>query len=350
MNVWEKKGLIISACGQKEWMVSHIQNPCAIELENYVRIYFTTRPKSQNGQYRSVTAYMDLDKNDLSKICYISDNPILEYGNRGTFDEDGIMPGTIVQKKGAEYWLYYMGWRRAVSVPYSWAIGMAVSKDNGVTFEKFGSGPIMTVSYNDPYLLASPRSVFMKDGIWHMFYGSGTGWIMDKDRNESSYLIRHAVSEDGITWKRDNGYCVETVYEDESQGACSIVEINEVYHMFFSYRHSIDFRNRERGYLIGYAYSKDLKTWIRDDGSGGIAVSKQGWDSEMICYPHIIKIGEKIIMFYCGNGFGQAGLGYAELKQVDNQGGGIILYYILESCITLIGTIRNMFFAMKAVI
>ena len=317
MSIWEKKGLIISAHGQRKWMTSHIQNPCAVEFKDYVRIYFTTRPKLQNSQYKSVTAYMDLDKSNLSKVYRISDNPILEYGESGTFDEDGIMPGAVVYKNDTEYWLYYMGWRRSVSVPYSWAIGLAVSKDNGTTFEKFGSGPIMTVSYNDPYLLASPRSVFMEEGIWHMFYGSGTRWITDNDRKESVYLIRHAVSDDGITWKRDDGYCVRPIFEDESQGACSIIKINEVYHMFFPYRHSIDFRNRQRGYLMGYAYSKDLKTWIRDDGRAAVGTSEQGWDSEMICYPHVAKIGEKIIMFYCGNGFGQGGLGYAELSQPD---------------------------------
>ena len=66
--------------------------------------------------------------------------------------------------------------------------------------------------------------------------------------------------------------------------------------------------------MIGYAYSKDLKTWIRDDREVGIGLSTEGRDSEMICYPHVVKIDDKIIMFYCGNGFGQAGLGYAELQ------------------------------------
>ena len=311
---WNKKGLIISAYGQRKWMHSHIQNPYAVEFESFVRVYFTTRPEPKDGLFRSVTAYLDLDKDDLSKVICISENPILEYGGKGTFDEFGIMPGSIVKRTEKEYWLYYAGWQRTVSVPYTWNIGLAISKDGGTTFSKYGEGPIMGTSYNDPYLLAAPRSVFVEDGVWHMLYGSGTGWIIQDGKIESMYLNRHAVSTDGINWKRDDDYCVNTIYEDESQSACCNIKLDDTYHMFFPYRHSTNFRNKQRGYLIGYAYSKDLKTWIRDDANVGIGLSPEGWDCEMICYPHIIQIGDRTIMFYCGNGFGQGGLGYAELE------------------------------------
>lgn len=319
---WIKKGLIIKANGQREWMNSHIQNPYAVLMGDKIRIYFTTRPAPSNGLFKSVTAYLDLDKNDLAKVINISEEPILDFGNQGTFDEFGIMPGAVVKRTEKEYWLYYAGWKRTVSVPYDWSIGLAVSVDGGTTFSKYGEGPIMGVSYNDPYLLAAPRSVFIENDIWHMLYGSGTGWIFENGRAESMYLNRHAVSEDGINWKRDDNYCVDTVYEDESQSACCNIKIGNTYHMFFPYRHSTNFRNKQRGYLIGYAYSKDLKNWTRNDKSVGIGLSSEGWDSEMICYPHVIQIEDKIIMFYCGNAFGQGGLGYAELDIP--RGGGIV--------------------------
>ena len=71
--VWEKKGLIIAADGQREWMSSHIQNPFAVEFDSFVRVYFTTRPKPVDGQYKSVTAFMDLDRSEerrVGKECY----------------------------------------------------------------------------------------------------------------------------------------------------------------------------------------------------------------------------------------------------------------------------------------
>ena len=311
---WIKRGLIFKAEGQLDWMNSHIQNPYAIELKDRIRIYFTTRPKPIDGLFRAVTAYIDLDKNNLKQILEISSAPILEYGKIGTFDEHGIMPGAVVDNKN-ELWLYYAGWSRSVSTPYSWSIGLAISKDNGNTFEKYGNGPIMSLNYDEPYLLAAPRSVFKVKDKWHMLYGSGIGWIENEGRKESMYLNRHAISDDGIHWKRDKEPCVKKVYEDESQSACVTIKKNNRYHMFFPYRHSYNFRNRERSYRIGYAYSDDLKIWIRDDEQVGITVSESGWDSEQICYPHVIELKGKWIMFYCGNGFGQGGLGYAELEE-----------------------------------
>ena len=58
--------------------------------------------------------------------------------------------------------------------------------------------------------------------------------------------------------------------------------------MWFCYRQTHDFRqNRDRGYRIGHAWSDDLDSWTRDDQQLGIDVSETGWDSQMLCYPHV---------------------------------------------------------------
>lgn len=38
----------------------------------------------------------------------------------------------------------------------------------------------------------------------------------------------------------------------------------------------------------------------------------------MLCYPDVVKINQKIVMFYCGNGFRQGGTGYAELQDAES--------------------------------
>ena len=70
--------------------------------------------------------------------------------------------------------------------------------------------------------------------------------------------------------------------------------------MFFCYRHSVGFRSRERGYRIGYASSVDLISWTRDDAMAGIDVSPEGWDSEMISYPHVFALDGNVYMAYLG--------------------------------------------------
>ena len=81
--------------------------------------------------------------------------------------------------------------------------------------------------------------------------------------------------------------------------------------MWFSYRRGIDFRNPERGYGIGYAFSDDLTNWQRRDDLAGISKSAAGWDSEMISYPSVLKVGSRYVMFYCGNQMGRDGFGVA---------------------------------------
>ena len=85
--------------------------------------------------------------------------------------------------------------------------------------------------------------------------------------------------------------------------------------MFFCYRHATGFRDKkERGYRIGYAYSTDLTTWTRDDEKVGIDVSEEGWDSDMLCYPHVFHCDDKVYLLYNGNDFGRNGFGLAVLE------------------------------------
>ena len=53
---------------------------------------------------------------------------------------------------------------------------------------------------------------------------------------------------------------------------------------------------------------------MRDDAKAGIDVSEEGWDAEMISYPHVFELDGKIYMFYLGNQVGREGFGMAELE------------------------------------
>ena len=148
-----------------------------------------------------------------------------------------------------------------------------------------------------------------------MFYLSGIKWLDFNGRKECFYKLKIAESKDGINWERNDRFIIPERYTDECQTCATVYFKDGVYHMFFTYRHSIDFRNPERGYRIGYAHSVDMKEWIRDDEKGNFSTSGTGWDSEMVCYPNINSVNNKTTMFYCGNKFGLHGFGYAELKQ-----------------------------------
>jgi hypothetical protein len=58
-----------------------------------------------------------------------------------------------------------------------------------------------------------------------------------------------------------------------------------------------------------------LMNWVRDDLKAGIDISNEGWDDEMISYPHVFELDQKIYMLYLGNQVGRYGFGLAQLDQ-----------------------------------
>jgi len=62
-----------------------------------------------------------------------------------------------------------------------------------------------------------------------------------------------------------------------------------------------------------------LNNWIRDENNVGIDVSEAGWDSDMLCYPHVFHHDGKIYMLYNGNEFGRFGFGLAVLEDSTNE-------------------------------
>lgn len=308
---WIKKGKIFDPTGRFDWMQEYTQNPNAIIIEDKIRVYFTCRPKCDlNGMYVSYIGFIELRKGNLSEVTYIHNRPVMGLGGRGDFDEFGTMPGSLVNVEG-EIWLYYVGWSRPDTVPYKWAIGLAISKDGGYTFEKFGK--ILALE-DEKVLFACPRVWRQSSDEWIMWYQKGS-WIEHKGEKVPVYVTMQARSDDGVNWRTDDNQIMPSVVENECHTSASVIEYKGYYHMFFSYRYGTDFRKPGRGYRIGYAWSEDLKTWHRDDSKAGIDISSEGWDSEMVCYPHVVRVDDKIFMFYCGNDFGRYGFGYAILEE-----------------------------------
>jgi len=256
---------------------------------------------------------VDVDRTDPTKILEVSARPILELGALGEFDEFGTYPVSVA-RSGGEVRAYYGGWTRCESVPFNVAIGFATSRDEGRTFTKAGSGPVLPYTPDEPFVVGGPKIRFF-GGTWYLWYIAGRKWKVVDGRPEPVYKIRMASSPDGIHWSKTNRDLLESrIEEDEAQASPDVFYSNGRYHMFFCYRYSAGFRGRERGYRIGYASSGDLTHWARDDSKAGIDVSDEGWDSEMVSYPHVFALDERIYMAYLGNQVGRHGFGLARLE------------------------------------
>jgi len=309
---WEKKGLIFKPKKNFDWMNSHAQVPTVLvkEKEKIVRVYLSSRPNPT----LSITSFVDLNINDLHKIEYLNPNPILELGGLGTFDEHGIMPSSVVDL-GKEVYLYYSGWQRAVGVPYNNYTGLAISIDEGQTFKKYSTAPILDRNKNELYSATSP-CVRKINGKWHMWYCSGTNWLEVDGKMEHTYDIKYASSSDGKIWAQTGIVCIKQKNKFEAITKPTVAHINGKYHMWYCFRGSKDFRDGNEGYRVGYAESNDGLKWIRKDNQSGITTSKRGWDSKMLAYPEVFEVNGNYYMLYNGNSFGKDGFGYATLENL----------------------------------
>lgn len=315
MFIWKKLGKLFTPqeINNRPWLKEFAQAPSALIFDNFVRIYFSCRPHvDKNSQYISYSAYVDLDRANLFSVLGVSESPILSLGGLGEFDEFGTYPVSVI-RNGHEIRAYYAGWTRCESVPFNVAIGAAVSRDDGKTFIKLGNGPILSYSPDEPFVLSGPK-IRKFNNTWYLWYIAGRKWKMVEGMAEPVYKIRMAISEDGIQWKKVNRDLIESrIEEDEAQASPDVFFANGKYHMFFCYRFSSHYRGKKNGYRIGYACSTNLIDWVRDDTKAGIDVSEQGWDSEMISYPHVFELDGKNYLAYLGNEVGRDGFGLAVL-------------------------------------
>lgn len=316
MFYWKKLGNVFNPTHDQRrlWMQEYAQCPTPFVLdEKIIRVYISCRPKRGGDmQYVSYPGYVDLAREDPMRVVRIADAPLLPLGDLGAFDEFGIMPCSVVRKDGMVY-MYYTGWTRMSSVPYTLAIGIAVSRDDGKTFERVGEGPVLGLTLNEPYLVNSPAVRIVGDQ-WHMWYLTGTKWLLHDENPEAVFQIAHATSEDGVAWQRNGIPVIPTMSEDECQDVFLPFFLGGKWHAIFGYRQPTGFRtDRTRAYRLGYASSKDLVSWQRDDSQVGIDVSESGWDSQMMCSSQVIELDRRLFLFYCGNVFGREGFGIAEM-------------------------------------
>jgi hypothetical protein len=314
---WIKLGKIFDFyCSPfKDKFIGFAQSPQAIVFDDFIRIYFSTRKQTPNGKYLSIVQFIDMDK-AFQKILDYSKETVIELGKLGTFDEHGIFPFSVL-KHDHKIYAYTTGWTRRVSVSCDTGIGFTVSNDHGKTFEKYHSGPILTSSLHEPFLVCD-AFVRAFNNTFYMWYIFGTDWKVFQEgyAPDRIYKIGYAISNDGINWRKQGKQIIADSYNDESQALPTVIKIQDKYHMFFCHRHSFDFRtNKEKSYRIGYAYSSDLINWTRNDAMCGIDVTPNEWDSDMMCYPNVFECNGQIYLLYNGNEFGKHGFGLATLQK-----------------------------------
>lgn len=309
---YEKISHIFKPDNHHEWMFYYAAPVSAVEFDTFIRVFFTTRNAidEKTGFFKTHIAFLDCDKKDPSKVLAICDKPVLEFGPPGTFDEHGTMIADVIQHNG-KYYMYYMGWQRSDTVPYMNMLGLAVS-DDGTNFTKVSEGPVMGNNRFMPLGIGNV-SVLLEEGVFHMWYTHYRPWIPTDKGYRPNYDIRYAWSENGLDWNY-GPQCIAPADANEALATPCVRHLGGKYHMWYSYRPGVDAAGKSGPYRIGYATAEERTAWTRRDAEMTLGVSAEGWDAEMVCYPDVLETSEGIYMFYCGNGYGREGFGFAKIK------------------------------------
>jgi hypothetical protein len=241
-------------------------------------------------------------------ILRVSDKPALDLGIAGAFDENGVVPCAVV-KRGDEIWLYYAGYQLGLQVKFYAYSGLAVSKNNGETFERYQQFPICDRRDGELFFRVI-HSIMFDNNVWRVWYGGGQQYDLEAGKQLPRYNIRYTESADGIKLDEDFTIAVDTEGDDEHRvGRPYVIKCGGKYLMFYAAG------RKSRGFRLAFAQSDDGKNWVRKDNEIGIDVSESGFDSEMMSYPSVVTTKAKTFLFYNGNNYGRDGFGYAILKE-----------------------------------
>ena len=297
---WRKLGRIYEPRPLHPLMQTHAGNPTVLLLGgSLVRVYFSSRAPDNRASIG--WAVFDLERPDAGAL-ELSTEPVLVPGVVGGFDDSGVSMGCFA-RSGEDLRMYYLGWNLGVTVPWRNTIGLAISRDGGLRFERYSAAPLLDRSAVDPFSISYPWVLQRDTRDWLMWYGSNLTWGTGKKQEEMAHLIKVALSDDGLQWRREGR--VALPFQDESEYAMSkptVVRDGDLFRMWYSFRGS--------AYRIGYAESLDGLEWTRLDEQAGIKVSDDGWDSESVEYPCVFDALGARWMVYNGNGYGRTGFGW----------------------------------------
>ena len=310
MQEWKKLGRIWAPDKTLWWQQQYAQLPTVLPSANpdVIRVYVGSTDAGNNAR----PGYLELDANDPIKVLNVTKEPVAELGAPGAFDDSGLVPSSFIVEDD-HIKMYTVGYQRTEKRPYMLLPGLLISKDGGETFERYSEAPIIPRQKRAPWSLAAPFALkdesAPKDTRYKMWLWVARKWVKIEGKAYLSAYLGFASSADGIDWRLQDKPAIDIKAGEFSLGRPSVHHLaNGTWEMYYSVRWV------DKLYRLGYATSEDGINWTRrDDELQGLDVSPEGWDSEMVCYPAVIRVNNRTFMFHNGNSNGKTGFGVAEM-------------------------------------
>lgn len=300
---WIKKGLIFSNAGQLDWSLNSALTPAPILLNGVIRVYAGFRDKEGVSRI----GYVDLNPENPKEIVAVSKAPVLDIGEPGTFDDNGVILGDVIEFEG-KLRMYYVGFQLVQKAKFLAFTGLAISEDGGESFQRVSNTPVLDRA-NEEHFIRAIHTAMYDEGKWKIWYASGNKWQMIDGKPYPFYNIRYTESADGIRFSNDSHLCVDVKWPEYRIGRPRVYKVKDNLYLLFYTKGTV-----QGDYFPGVATSPDGIHWTRQDERLGIELSESGWDSQTLCYPSLLPYKDKMYMFYNGNNMGADGFGYAELE------------------------------------
>jgi predicted GH43/DUF377 family glycosyl hydrolase len=289
-------------------------NPWAVRVGDEYRLYYSGGDGA--GRQRICLAVARADRPTVFERRGV----VLELGKAGAFDADWcVLP--LVQRFGGRWHLYYTGKDGSDRGLQSFrGIGLATSGD-GLRFERWSDEPILTGDRCREFPknrgVAGGGTILeerLADGTarYRMYYTLATGTKNPDARVDQEKHCAVGHSRDGIRW--DDHRLVmsprkEVANEDVAVAAPWAWRDGDLYRMLYC-----GIGTRWGYYSISEAWSRDGYAWERGEGDRNLSLApgaKGSWEDQMVEYPALVREGDRLRLYYCGNGYGATGIGTA---------------------------------------
>lgn len=306
--IFEKKGFLFSSDTiPLYWFKKNAMVPTPYRLDkDTIRLYVTMCDSDNVGRI----GYVDVNADNPSEIVGYSQAPVLDIGEDGTFDDNGVVTSSLYEKDGKLY-MFYSGYERCVKIPYRIFCGVARSDDGGITFRRVQKTSLLPQMDGELYNRCQPYIVETESGYRVFYLGDvGNQWRIAPDGHKvPMYTMKSFATDDMLKWPLVEGTPTMPFLNDNESGMTvpTIWRDGGKYKMIYSLRH-IDI-----GYRIRYSESDDGIHFERKDSELQFVGADGKWDNEMQCFARLYHDGSRTMMFYSGNHYGIGGVGWAQL-------------------------------------
>ena len=297
------------------WESKRCMNPFVVDVDGERRLYYSGA--DAKGVQRICLAISGMDENPSQ---FKRQGVILDVGETGSFDSHWCVLPCVHYIRG-KWHLYYSGHEGTRLGLQSFpGIGLAVS-DDGIHFHRHAQQPVITGDQIEGFPnnrgIAGGGTILddiLPDGTirYRMYYTLAVGVPSPDVKIDQEKHCAVCHSTDGIHWT-DHRLIMSprrsVSSEDIAVAAPFVWRDGDRYRMLYC-----GIGTRWGFYSISEAVSEDGYQWHRGEGDENLSLAPDPtspWEAQMVEYPSVIKENGRLRLFYCGNGYGETGIGTA---------------------------------------